>query len=180
MSTADGRQRIPSVRSLLARDGPSQNALHAVPRGFPQPAQIHTAEYPSRQKRALMASSPHGVHRALRTVELKTSCVSAVVGVLVGSGFDPTQDPAAPDRRAPPLCCSVLDDMLSCESEPPSSAYSLRQRPLHFPASFFSPSLQGCWTPWRTVRGPQRGPSCGSWFFLCVIKLYDVRQLVEF
>ncbi|XP_056271842.1 Fanconi anemia group A protein isoform X2 [Pseudoliparis swirei] len=47
------------------------------------------------------------------TDRVRQEVMSTVVGVLVGSGFDPTQDPAAPDRRAPPLCCSVLDDMLS-------------------------------------------------------------------
>lgn len=42
--------------------------------------------------------------------------VAAVVGVLVGAGFE--QSPEAADRRGSLLCCSLLDLMLFCESHP--------------------------------------------------------------
>lgn len=42
--------------------------------------------------------------------------LSAVVGVLVGLGFQLSSEPAAVDKRISRLCCSVLDDMLFCES----------------------------------------------------------------
>lgn len=46
----------------------------------------------------------------------RSACVSAVVGVLVGSGFELSPRPAAADRKAQLLCCSALDDLLFCES----------------------------------------------------------------
>ena len=42
--------------------------------------------------------------------------VAAVVGVLVGAGFE--QSPEAADRRGSLMCCSLLDLMLFCESHP--------------------------------------------------------------
>ncbi|XP_031724039.1 Fanconi anemia group A protein [Anarrhichthys ocellatus] len=52
---------------------------------------------------------PHGDEE---TKQLQRKVLSTVVGVLVGSGFELIQEPAAADRRASLLCCSVLDDML--------------------------------------------------------------------
>ncbi|XP_034391255.1 Fanconi anemia group A protein isoform X2 [Cyclopterus lumpus] len=46
------------------------------------------------------------------TKRVQQEVLSTVVGVLVGSGFELSQEPAAADRRASLLCCSVLDDML--------------------------------------------------------------------
>lgn len=50
---------------------------------------------------------------------LGTSPVSGVVDVLVGAGFELRRDPAAADRRLSLLCCSILDDLLFCESACP-------------------------------------------------------------
>lgn len=49
----------------------------------------------------------------------KVFCVSGVVGVLVGAGFELRRDPAAADRKLSLLCCSILDDLLFCESARP-------------------------------------------------------------
>ena len=50
-------------------------------------------------------------------------CIAAVVGVLVGTGFEENQGPSGPSRRTSVTCCSILDDMLYCEScFPPSYA----------------------------------------------------------
>ncbi|XP_037623080.1 Fanconi anemia group A protein-like [Sebastes umbrosus] len=46
------------------------------------------------------------------TKQVQQKVLSTVVGVLVGSGFELSQEPAAADRRMSLLCCSVLDDML--------------------------------------------------------------------
>ncbi|XP_008291818.1 Fanconi anemia group A protein [Stegastes partitus] len=46
------------------------------------------------------------------TKRVQHQVLAAVVGVLVGSGFERSDDPAAADRRVSPTCCSVLDDML--------------------------------------------------------------------
>ena len=43
-------------------------------------------------------------------------CIAAVVGVLVGTGFEENQGPLGPSRRTSATCCSILDDMLYCES----------------------------------------------------------------
>ncbi|KAM3870011.1 LOW QUALITY PROTEIN: Fanconi anemia group A protein [Diretmus argenteus] len=45
--------------------------------------------------------------------EVQQKVLSTVVGVLVGTGFEENQEPAAPNRRISLLCRSVLDDMLS-------------------------------------------------------------------
>lgn len=45
------------------------------------------------------------------------SCVKAVVGVLVATAFEPSSGSTAAPGRTPRLCCSVLDDVLSCESQ---------------------------------------------------------------
>ncbi|KAG8012883.1 Fanconi anemia group A protein, partial [Nibea albiflora] len=50
--------------------------------------------------------------RQIPTESVVKLCVVAVVGVLVGTGFELSREPAGPDRRTSQLCCSVLDDML--------------------------------------------------------------------
>ena len=42
-------------------------------------------------------------------------CVSAVLGILVGTAFEEIQDTGATNRRLSLFCGSLLDDMLSCE-----------------------------------------------------------------
>lgn len=42
-------------------------------------------------------------------------CLEAVVGVLVGTGFELSLELTAADKKISLLCCSVLDDMLFCE-----------------------------------------------------------------
>ncbi|TDH09055.1 hypothetical protein EPR50_G00082630 [Perca flavescens] len=46
------------------------------------------------------------------TKQVQRKVLSTVVGVLLGSGFELSQESAASDRRISQLCCSVLDDML--------------------------------------------------------------------
>uniref|UniRef100_UPI0037E8740A Fanconi anemia group A protein-like n=1 Tax=Semicossyphus pulcher TaxID=241346 RepID=UPI0037E8740A len=46
------------------------------------------------------------------TRQVQQKVLSTVVGVLVGTAFEQTNDAAAADRRTSLLCCSVLDDML--------------------------------------------------------------------
>ncbi|TMS05571.1 Fanconi anemia group A protein [Larimichthys crocea] len=46
------------------------------------------------------------------TRQVQQKVLSTVVGVLVGTGFELSREPAGPDRRTSQLCCSVLDDML--------------------------------------------------------------------
>ncbi|XP_069019003.1 Fanconi anemia group A protein homolog [Embiotoca jacksoni] len=46
------------------------------------------------------------------TERLQQKVLSTVVGVLLGSGFELSYDPAAADKRISLLCCSALDDML--------------------------------------------------------------------
>ncbi|XP_078114148.1 Fanconi anemia group A protein [Sander vitreus] len=46
------------------------------------------------------------------TKQVQRKVLSTVVGVLLGSGFQLSQESAAADRRISQLCCSVLDDML--------------------------------------------------------------------
>ncbi|XP_029908824.1 Fanconi anemia group A protein isoform X2 [Myripristis murdjan] len=45
--------------------------------------------------------------------QVQQKVLSVVVGVLVGAGFEESQESAAPNRKLGVLCCSVLDDMLS-------------------------------------------------------------------
>ncbi|XP_071767373.2 Fanconi anemia group A protein [Centroberyx gerrardi] len=45
--------------------------------------------------------------------QVQREVLSTVVGVLVGAGFEGSQEPAAPNRRVSLLCCSVLDHMLA-------------------------------------------------------------------
>lgn len=49
------------------------------------------------------------------------SCVLAVVGVLVGSGFEVSPELAAADKSVSLLSCSLLDDVIACESSAPFS-----------------------------------------------------------
>ncbi|KAL7401651.1 hypothetical protein ABVT39_002672 [Epinephelus coioides] len=46
------------------------------------------------------------------TKQVQHKVLSTVVGVLVGTGFEASQEPAAADRKTSLFCCSVLDDML--------------------------------------------------------------------
>lgn len=41
--------------------------------------------------------------------------ISALVGFLVGRGFEQVPDAAAADGTIALLCCSVMDDLLCCE-----------------------------------------------------------------
>ncbi|TKS73099.1 Fanconi anemia group A protein [Collichthys lucidus] len=47
-----------------------------------------------------------------QTRQVQQKVLSTVVGVLVGTGFELSREPAGPDRRTSQLCCSVLDDVL--------------------------------------------------------------------
>lgn len=47
------------------------------------------------------------------------ACFSVAAGVLVGSGFERSHKPAAPEMKTSALCCSILDELLFCESTPP-------------------------------------------------------------
>lgn len=68
---------------------------------------------------ALMVSSTL-IKLTLRVWLLKMFCLEAVVGVLVGTGFELSRELTAADKKVSLLCCSVLDDMLFCEwSAPP-------------------------------------------------------------
>ncbi|XP_044047745.1 Fanconi anemia group A protein [Siniperca chuatsi] len=62
------------------------------------------------QLKALCVWTPPQGEEEIRQVQQKV--LSTVVGVLVGTGFDVSHEPAAADRRISLLCCSVLDDML--------------------------------------------------------------------
>lgn len=46
---------------------------------------------------------------------MNASCISAVVGFLVGGGFEKIHNAAATDVKISLLCCSVMDDLLLCE-----------------------------------------------------------------
>ncbi|KAK2841725.1 hypothetical protein Q5P01_011925 [Channa striata] len=46
------------------------------------------------------------------TTRVQQKVLMMVVGVLVGSGFEQSQESVAPDTKISRLCCSVLDDML--------------------------------------------------------------------
>lgn len=48
------------------------------------------------------------------TVQVQQSMLSTVVGVLVATAFEPSSESTAAPGRTPRLCCSVLDDVLSC------------------------------------------------------------------
>ncbi|XP_067445106.1 Fanconi anemia group A protein [Thunnus thynnus] len=62
------------------------------------------------QLKALCGWTPPPGEKEAQQVQLKV--LSTVLGVLVGTGFQLSHDPAAADRRISLLCCSVLDDML--------------------------------------------------------------------
>ncbi|XP_039988971.1 Fanconi anemia group A protein isoform X2 [Xiphias gladius] len=62
------------------------------------------------QLKALCSWTPPQGEEETKQVQQKV--LSMVVGVLVGSGFEPSHEPAVPDRRISLLCCSVLDEML--------------------------------------------------------------------
>ncbi|XP_040894604.1 Fanconi anemia group A protein isoform X2 [Toxotes jaculatrix] len=62
------------------------------------------------QLKALCSWTPPQGEEDTRLVQQKV--MSLVVGVLVGSGFELSHEPAGPDRRISLLCCSVLDEML--------------------------------------------------------------------
>ncbi|XP_070828741.1 Fanconi anemia group A protein-like isoform X3 [Chaetodon trifascialis] len=62
------------------------------------------------QLKALCSWTPPQEEDETRRVQQKV--FSTVVGVLVGTGFEGSSEPAAADRRISVLCCSVLDDML--------------------------------------------------------------------
>ncbi|XP_026221305.1 Fanconi anemia group A protein isoform X2 [Anabas testudineus] len=62
------------------------------------------------QLKALCSWKPPEEEEETRTVQQKVMWM--VAGVLVGSGFEQSHEPAAPDMKISLLCCSVLDDML--------------------------------------------------------------------
>ncbi|XP_071346052.1 Fanconi anemia group A protein [Trachinotus anak] len=62
------------------------------------------------QLKALCSWTPPQGEEETKQVQQKVLLV--VVGVLVGSGFELSPEPAAPDRRISLLCCSVLDEIL--------------------------------------------------------------------
>ncbi|XP_059191150.1 Fanconi anemia group A protein isoform X2 [Centropristis striata] len=61
------------------------------------------------QLKSLCGWTPPPAEEETKQVQQK---VLSLVGVLVGNGFELSQEPAAADRRMSLLCCSVLDDML--------------------------------------------------------------------
>ncbi|XP_041795312.1 Fanconi anemia group A protein-like [Chelmon rostratus] len=63
------------------------------------------------QLKALCSWTPPQVEGD-ETKQVQQKVLSTVVGVLVGTGFELSNEPAATDRRIPLLCCSVLDNML--------------------------------------------------------------------
>ncbi|XP_023253185.1 Fanconi anemia group A protein [Seriola lalandi dorsalis] len=62
------------------------------------------------QLKALCSWTPPQGEEETKQVQQKV--LSMLVGVLVGSGFERSPEPAAPDRRVSLLCCSLLDEML--------------------------------------------------------------------
>ncbi|KAM7396333.1 hypothetical protein PAMP_019378 [Pampus punctatissimus] len=62
------------------------------------------------QLKALCGWTPPLGEKEAQQVQQKV--LSTVLGVLVGTGFQLSHEPAAADRRISLLCCSVLDDML--------------------------------------------------------------------
>ncbi|KAM7414081.1 hypothetical protein PAMA_019076 [Pampus argenteus] len=62
------------------------------------------------QLKALCSWTPPLGEKEAQQVQQKV--LSTVLGVLVGTGFQLSHEPAAADRRISLLCCSVLDDML--------------------------------------------------------------------
>ncbi|XP_051807551.1 Fanconi anemia group A protein [Acanthochromis polyacanthus] len=62
------------------------------------------------QLKALCGWTPPQEEEETKLVQQKV--LSALLGVLVGSGFERSDDPTAADRRISPICRSVLDDVL--------------------------------------------------------------------